>query len=116
MTPEQSRAARAVTGLTVADAAAAIGAGVSTIVAFEKGRDVRLSSLKRLQEFYEGKGFSLPGTARASFGHVSLRPVLDSINNPSQCNLAVRGMLSLTGRSLRAALSIYGIFSYSGRP
>lgn len=57
MTPQQSRAARALLDLTQPDLAKAAGLGLSTVVDFEKSRrDLPTETLTRLQTALEAAG------------------------------------------------------------
>ena len=58
LTPRQIIAARAVTGLTLREAAMHCGASHQTLHRLEKGQHVRLSAeaLARLQQLFEGAG------------------------------------------------------------
>ncbi|GLI25662.1 putative transcriptional regulator [Xanthobacter flavus] len=56
LSPEQCRAARAVLGLTVADLQSASGCSLATIVKFERGDDVRASTLARLRDALTERG------------------------------------------------------------
>jgi len=57
MTPQQSRAARALLDLTQPDLARAAGLGLSTVVDFEKSRrDLPIDTLARLRAALENAG------------------------------------------------------------
>ncbi len=56
MLPDQARMARAALSLIAKDVAGDTGIGINTITRFERGTDVRVSTMRRLQSFYESRG------------------------------------------------------------
>jgi len=59
MTPEAIRAARALLGWGVRDAAAAAGIAWTTVSQFENGRPMRDSTMSKLVEAFEAHGVEL---------------------------------------------------------
>ncbi|PCI03441.1 MAG: transcriptional regulator [Hyphomicrobiales bacterium] len=59
MEPIHSKLARAALNLGLREVSADLGISTATITRFEKAGDSRISTLKLLQDYYEGKGVIL---------------------------------------------------------